>query len=208
MDETDIGQGTGQAIGHGVGHDGLPVLAFASAALFRRWLEEEHADSAGLWIKIAKKASGLPTVTAPEALEHALCFGWIDGQRRSLDETHFLQKYTPRRPRSRWSKINTEKVEALTAAGLMRPAGLAQVEAAKADGRWAAAYSAQSATTVPDDLRAALDAEPEAAAFFAGLNSRNRFAVVFRVEEARRATTRAARIEKFVQMLKEGRTLY
>ncbi|WP_460306596.1 YdeI/OmpD-associated family protein [Actinocorallia aurea] len=188
--------------------DGLPVLEFASAADFEAWLEAEHGTADGVWIKIAKKATGIASVSAPEALDHALCFGWIDGQRKSLDATHFLQKYTPRRPRSRWSRINTEKVAALEAAGRMRPAGLAQVEAAKADGRWESAYAPQSSREVPPDLQAALDAEPEAAAFFAGLSSQNRFAVVFRVEEAKRAETRAARIVKFVQMLKEGKTLH
>ncbi|MDX6743664.1 YdeI/OmpD-associated family protein [Actinocorallia sp. A-T 12471] len=192
----------------GVGADGLPVFAFATEAEFEAWLEQEHATSQGLWIKIAKKASGIASVTAPEALDHALCFGWIDGQRKGFDATYFLQKYTPRRPRSRWSKVNTGKIAELEAAGRMRPAGLAQVAAAKADGRWDAAYAPQSSRDVPADLQAALDAEPEAAAFFATLSSQNRFAVVFRVEDAKRATTRAARIEKFVQMLKEGKTFY
>ncbi|ROO89795.1 uncharacterized protein YdeI (YjbR/CyaY-like superfamily) [Actinocorallia herbida] len=190
------------------GGDGLPTLEFATAADFEAWLEAEHGTAAGVWIKVAKKGSGVASVTTAEALDHALCFGWIDGQRKALDAVHFLQKYTPRRPRSRWSKINTEKVAALEARGLMRPAGLAQVEAAKADGRWAAAYAPQSSREVPPDLQAALDTEPEAAAFFATLSSQNRFAIVFRIEEAKRAATRSARIEKFVLMLKEGKTLH
>lgn len=190
------------------GPDGLPVLAFASAAEFEAWLEAEHATSPGLWLKIAKKASGIPTVTYVEALDHALCFGWIDGQKRGHGEAYFLQRFTPRRPRSRWSRVNTGKVAALIEQGRIRPAGQAQIDAAKADGRWDVAYASPANAVVPADLRAALDAAPEAAALFATLTSRNRFAILFQVEEAKRATTRAARIEKFVQMLKEGRTLY
>jgi uncharacterized protein YdeI (YjbR/CyaY-like superfamily) len=150
---------------------GLPVLPFASPEAFREWLEEHHATSKGIWLKIAKKGSGTPTVTYAEALDEALCYGWIDGQKGALDEVFFLQRFTPRGPRSKWSKINVDKVDALTAAGRMRAAGRAEVEKAKADGRWEAAYDPQSKATVPADLQAALDKNPEAAKFFATLTA-------------------------------------
>jgi uncharacterized protein YdeI (YjbR/CyaY-like superfamily) len=159
-------------------------------------------------MKIAKKGSGATTLTAPEALEVALCYGWIDGQRKALDDTYFLQRYTPRRARSRWSKINRAKAEALIAAGRMRPAGLAEVQRAQADGRWDAAYDAQSVATVPDDLRAALDAVPAAAEFFDRLRGQNRYAILYRVQDARRPETRARRIARFVEMCARGETVY
>ncbi len=186
-----------------------PILPFASAQLWASWLAEHHADTPdGVWLKIAKKDSGIPTVTYAEALEEALCFGWIDGQKRSFDETWFLQGFTPRRPRSRWSKVNTEKVQELIAAGRMQPAGLREVEAAKADGRWERAYEAQSVAQVPPDLQAAFDANPKAAEFFATLTGANRYAVLYRIHDAKRPQTRAARIEKFVEMLARGETLH
>ena len=188
--------------------DELPILPFASAAAFEAWLDAEHAQAPGLWLKIAKKDSGIATVTYAEALDAALCFGWIDGQKRAFDERFFLQRFTPRRRGSRWSKINTEHVARLEAAARMRPAGLAEVEAAKADGRWAAAYEAQSAASVPDDLQAALDANPQAAAFFATLTGANRYAVLYRVQDAKRPETRARRIATFVEMLARGETLH
>ncbi len=189
-------------------HAGLPVLSFASQREWEDWLDANHASSTGIWIKIAKKASGVPSVDHPRALESALISGWIDGQRDPLDETFFLQKFTPRRPKSRWSQINVAKVEALIRAGRMQPAGLAQVEAAKADGRWAAAYEPQSQSSVPDDLRQALDANPAAAALFARLNSQNRYAVLYRLRDAKRPETRARRLAAMVAMLNEGRTFY
>ncbi len=188
--------------------DDLPVLPFASAEAFEAWLEAEHEHAAGVWIKMAKKASGIPSVTWDEAVPVALCFGWIDGQRRGLDETWFLQRFTPRKPRSRWSQINTEHVARLTAAGRMRPGGIAQVEAARGDGRWADAYAAQSSAVPPPDLQAALDASPEAAAFFATLRGANRYAVIYRVQDAKRPETRARRIARFVAMLERGETLH
>ncbi len=188
--------------------DELPILPFASAALWEAWLADEHAHAAGAWVQIAKKDSGIATVTYAEALDVALCFGWIDGQKRGFDATWFLQRFTPRKPRSRWSKINTEHVARLTAEGRMRPAGLAQVEAARADGRWEAAYEGQRTATVPDDLQAALDANPSAAAFFATLRGANRYAVLYRVQDAKRPETRARRIERFVAMLARGETLH
>ena len=188
--------------------DDLPTLPFASAAAWEAWLEDEHARAGGVWLKIAKKDTGVASVTHAEALDVALCFGWIDGQRRALDATWFLQRFTPRKRGSRWSQINVAKVARLTADGRMRPAGLAQVEAARADGRWASAYAGQRTATVPDDLRAALDANPAAAAFFATLRGANRYAVLYRVQDAKRPETRARRIERFVAMLERGETLH
>jgi uncharacterized protein YdeI (YjbR/CyaY-like superfamily) len=147
-------------------------------------------------------------VTFAEAIDSALCYGWIDGQRNRFDEQWYLQRFTPRRARSTWSKINRDKVERLAAEGRMRPAGIREVERAKADGRWDAAYDGPSAATVPEDLQRALDANPAAAAFFATLNSRNRFAILYRVQEAKRPETRARRIETFVAMLAQGQTVY
>jgi uncharacterized protein YdeI (YjbR/CyaY-like superfamily) len=187
----------------------LPVLAFPNQAAFREWLEAEHGRSSGLWLRIARKGAGEASVTYAEALEVALCYGWIDGQKAPGDrDGWWLQRFTPRRARSRWSRVNREKAEALIAAGAMRPAGLAEVEQAKADGRWDAAYAGQRSAAVPDDLRAALDASPAAAEAFAGLDSANRYAILYRVEEAKRAATRAARIERFVAMLERGETLH
>jgi uncharacterized protein YdeI (YjbR/CyaY-like superfamily) len=186
----------------------LPVLEFSDKAAFAEWLAREHTASPGLWLKIAKKGAPAPTIGYGEAVEVALCFGWIDGQKRGLDDHHWLQRLTPRRPRSPWSKINREKAEALIAAGAMQPAGLAEVERARADGRWERAYAGQRTAQVAPDLRAALDAEPAAAAFFAQLDAANRYAIVWRVEEAKRPETRARRIEKLVRMLAAGETLH
>ena len=138
----------------------------------------------------------------------ALCFGWIDGQKDRLDAEYWLQRFTPRKPKSKWSQINCARVEKLIAAGIMRPSGLAQIELAKADGRWAAAYASQKTATVPDDLQAALDAEPAAAEFFATLNSTNRFAILYRIGDAKKPETRAARIAKFIAMLLENKKIY
>jgi uncharacterized protein YdeI (YjbR/CyaY-like superfamily) len=184
------------------------TLTFASKDELEAWLEEHHAAADGVWIKFAKKGSGVPTVTYAEAIELALCFGWIDGQAKSLDETHYLQRFTPRRARSRWSKINVARATALIEAGKMRPAGLAEVERAKADGRWDAAYDSPSAMAVPPDLQAELDRRPEAKAFFETLNSRNRYAILYRLHDAKRPETRARRLAQFVEMLERGETLY
>ena len=159
-------------------------------------------------MKIAKRDTGITSVTHAEALEVALCFGWIDGQRRALDETHFLQRFTPRRPRSMWSKINREKVTALIESGRMRPPGMREVERAQADGRWDAAYAGQRAATVPEELQRALDQNRKAREFFATLDSRNRYAFIWRVQEAKKPETRARRAEQFVKMLAAGETLH
>ncbi|MFH9177444.1 YdeI family protein [Streptomyces albogriseolus] len=186
-----------------------PVLGFGTQEDFEAWLEEHQGDAEGLWLKIPRKGSGLPGVDYATALESALCFGWIDGHKRSLDETHWIQRFTPRRARSRWSAVNRRKALELIERGRMRPAGLREVERAKADGRWEAAYASQRTATVPDDLRAALDAAPVGAReFFDALDSRNRYAILHRIEEAKRAQTRAARIEKFVAMLAKGEKLH
>src|SRR5262245_30119876 len=157
---------------------------------------------------MAKKGSGIESVRYPEVLDTAISFGWIDGQRLALDETRFLQKFTPRRRRSRWSRINRDKAERLMAEGRMRPSGLAEVERARADGRWDDAYEGPSAATVPGDLQRELDARPEAAAFFASLNSQNRYAIVYRLHDAKRPETRARRLAKFVAMLEAGERIY
>jgi uncharacterized protein YdeI (YjbR/CyaY-like superfamily) len=187
---------------------GLPILAFASQRDWEAWLDAQHATSKGLWLKIAKKDSGLDSVTYAEALESALCYGWIDGQRGALDERSFLQKFTPRGPRSVWSRINRDKVKELQRDGRLKPAGLAQVERAQHDGRWDAAYESQSRATVPDDLQRALEDTPVAQAFFATLNSVNRYAILYRIQSARKPETRARRIEQFVAMLTEHKTLH
>ena len=188
--------------------DGLPKLPFASPAEWEKWLEDNHAVSDGVWIKIAKKGSGVESVRYPEVLESALCFGWIDGRREALDDRHFLQRFTPRRPRSRWSRINREKAERLIADGRMRAAGVLEVERAQADGRWQAAYDGQKSITVPEDLQRELDARPTAKAFFAELSSQNRYAILYRLQEAKKPETRARRLAKFVAMLEAGETIY
>jgi uncharacterized protein YdeI (YjbR/CyaY-like superfamily) len=187
--------------------DDLPTIAFASGADWESWLEDNHR-SRGVWMKIAKKDSGITTVGQPEALEIALCFGWIDSRREALDKHYFLQRYSPRRPRGKWSQINREKAERLIAEGRMRPAGLAEVERAKADGRWDAAYAGQRRATVPDDLQRELDARPAAKAFFDTLSSQNRYAILFRLQDAKRPETRARRLARFVAMLEAGETIY
>jgi uncharacterized protein YdeI (YjbR/CyaY-like superfamily) len=188
--------------------DGLPKILFASAAEWEQWLEDNHAVSEGVWIRIAKKAAGIESVRYPEVLESALCYGWIDGRREALDERYFLQRFTPRRPRSKWSRINCEKARRLTVDGRMRPAGFAEVQRAKADGRWEAAYEGQKSSTVPDDLQRELDARPKAEAFFAELNSQNRYAIIYRLQDAKKSATRARRLAKFVAMLEAGETIH
>jgi uncharacterized protein YdeI (YjbR/CyaY-like superfamily) len=180
---------------------GLPIVAFPSAADWERWLDEHHATAPGVWVKFARKASGIPTVTYAEAVEGALCYGWIDGQAASFDDTHHLQRFTPRTARSKWSKINQARVLDLIAAGRMKPAGLAAVEEAKNDGRWERAYDPPSTASVPEDLLAQLDLHPRAAAFFATLDSQSRYAVLYRIHDAKRPETRKRRIDTFVAML-------
>jgi uncharacterized protein YdeI (YjbR/CyaY-like superfamily) len=185
-----------------------PVLFFESADAFDAWLSEHHADSDGIWIKFAKKASGIPSVVYAEALDSAICHGWIDGQTQSIDDDYYLQRFTPRRKRSPWSKRNVGKALALIEAGRMKPAGHAEIDRAKADGRWERAYEGQKRSTVPDDLQAELDKDPKAAEFFASLSSTNRYAILYRLQDAKKPETRARRLEKFVAMLKAGETLH
>jgi uncharacterized protein YdeI (YjbR/CyaY-like superfamily) len=192
-------------------HDSLPVISFESAAAWESWLEAEHASSPGVWLKIAKKGRGPDapaTVCYADALAGALCFGWIDGQKGRLDDDYWLQRFTPRKPGGRWSRINTDSAARLIEAGRMRPAGLAEVERAKADGRWAAAYEPQSGIAVPDDLAAGLAGNESARAFFETLNGVNRYAILYRIGNAQRPETRARRIAKYVAMLAEHKKIY
>jgi uncharacterized protein YdeI (YjbR/CyaY-like superfamily) len=184
------------------------IRAFRTTRAWEQWLDRNAGRAEGIWMKIAKRDSGITSVTHAEALEVALCFGWIDGQRRALDETHFLQRFTPRRARSMWSKINREKVTALIESGRMRPPGMREVERAQADGRWDAAYAGQRTATVPEELQRALDQNRKAREFFATLDSRNRYAFIWRVQEAKKPETRARRAEQFVKMLAAGETLH
>jgi uncharacterized protein YdeI (YjbR/CyaY-like superfamily) len=185
--------------------DDLETRAFASPEEWEAWLAENHDSADGVWIKIAKKASGIATVAYPEVLEIALAYGWIDGLRKKHDETWFLQKFTPRRPRSRWSRINRDTATRLIEEGRMRPTGLREVERAQADGRWDAAYESQRTIEVPDDLRRELDAHPRARETFEALDSQKRYAILYRLHDAKRPETRARRLTKFVAALKEGR---
>jgi uncharacterized protein YdeI (YjbR/CyaY-like superfamily) len=184
-----------------------PVLFFATPADLETWIDEHGEASDGIWLKFAKKDSGIESVVYAEAVEIALCHGWIDGQAKPLDDHHYLQRFTPRRSRSKWSKINREKAERLIAEGRMRAAGLSEIQRAKEDGRWDDAYDSPSTATVPDDFQAALDAEPAAAEFFASLGSTKRYSFLYRVTDAKRPETRAKRIAEYVALLREGKTL-
>ena len=184
------------------------LVPFASVAQWRTWLAENHGTTTGIWLKLAKAGSGVESVSYAQALEVALCYGWIDGQKKSIDETWWTQRFCPRRKGSKWSKINRAKAAELIAAGSMQPAGLREVEAAKADGRWDAAYAGQRTATVPDDLAAALAAKPRAKATFEATTAANRYAILYRVQDAKKPETRARRIEKLVAMLDEGNVLY
>jgi uncharacterized protein YdeI (YjbR/CyaY-like superfamily) len=182
----------------------LEILQLKSQKDWKKWLDKNHTQADGVWLKFAKKNSGETTVSYGEAVETGLCYGWIDSQAKTLDGKFYLQRFTPRRAKSIWSKINREKIEKLIADGKMKPAGLAQIEAAKADGRWAAAYSSASTIQVPADFQKALDKNKAAADFFAKLSSSNRYAILFRLENTKRAETRSANIQKYIQMLADG----
>ena len=186
----------------------LPVLRFASARVFSSWIAKNHGAVPGLWLEYAKKGSGIASVTYAEAVEVALCWGWIDGQAQSVDEHCYRQRFTPRAARSLWSKINRERVAKLIADGKMQPAGLAEIERAKRDGRWDRAYDSPKSATMPEDLGAALAKNKKAAAFFATLNATNRYAILHRVQIAKKPETRARRIAGFIAMLARGETLY
>ena len=187
---------------------GLPVLAFRDGEAFEQWLAQQPADAAGVWLKLAKKSAGQQGLTKSEAIDAALCHGWIDGQLDQYDDSHWLVRFTPRKARSKWSQVNTKRATELLAEGRMRPSGLAQIEAAKADGRWAAAYAPASSATVPADLQDALDASPEAADFFATLKGANRYAILYRIGSVKRPETRARKIAEYVAMLERGETIH
>lgn len=186
----------------------LPVLAFTTAGEWESWLASQPVSANGLWLKFAKKASGVPSVSKPEAIDVALCHGWIDGQLKPFDENYWLIRFTPRRPKSKWSAINCKRAQALIEEGRMHPAGLAEIEKAKADGRWAAAYDSQGSATVPNDLQQALDENESAKNLFDTLDSANRYAVLYRVQTATKPETRERTIEKLVAMLARGETIH
>lgn len=185
-----------------------PILECNQHEEWAQWLGANHAASSGVWLSLPKKIAGVTALTYDEALEEALCYGWIDSQKRSHNATRWLQRFSPRKPRSIWSKANREKIEALTRAGRMHPAGLVAVEQARQNGRWDAAYDAQGSAAVPDDLQAALKRKPRAAKFFASLDSRNRYAILHRLQTVRKAETRERRLADFVAMLERGETIY
>lgn len=186
----------------------LPIILFESAQTWADWLESNHANSPGIWLQITKKGKGVTSVSYTEAVEVALCYGWIDGQKNSYDEQFFLQRFTPRRSKSNWSKINVEKATQLIASGKMQPAGLKEVEAAQRDGRWEAAYAPSSQAVIPEDFLAELEKSPQARLVFDQLNQANRYAIYFRIQTAQKPETRQARIQKMVAMLAEGKKLF
>ncbi len=188
--------------------DTLPTISFATQQDWEAWLNEHHTDTKGLWLKIAKKETGIPSVSYPEALESALCYGWIDGQKASCDDKYWLQKFTPRSPKSMWSKVNCDKATELIATARMQPAGLRQVQLARADGRWDLAYESQSKITIPDDFQRELDNNQQAKEFFNTLNSVNRYAILRRIQISKKPETRTARIQKFIDMLSKHQKLY
>ena len=186
----------------------LPVKSFANKAKWADWLSKQHEKSSGVWLKLAKKDSGIKSATYEEALDVALCYGWIDGQKKGFDDQYWLQKFTPRGPKSIWSKINTEKAERLIAGGEMKAAGLHAVEAAKQDGRWEAAYASQKNIGIPEDFQAALDQNRKAKVFFAKLKSTERYSFLFRIHQAKKPETRTRHIQKFIEMLEKGEKIH
>jgi uncharacterized protein YdeI (YjbR/CyaY-like superfamily) len=188
--------------------DSLPIMSFETQQDWEAWLKENHAETKGIWLKIAKKEAPTSSVSYAEALDSALCFGWIDGQKAAFDDRYWLQKFTPRTAKSIWSKVNCAKAETLITQGRMQQAGLRQVELAKADGRWERAYESQSKITIPDDFQSELDKNPMAKDFFSTLDSANRYAFLFRIHAAKKSDTRAAKIQKFVAMLEQHQKLH
>ena len=186
----------------------LPIKPFASKQKWADWLARQHDKSAGVWLKLAKKDSGIKSITYEEALDLALCYGWIDGQKKGFDDRYWLQKFTPRGSKSIWSKINTQKADKLIASGEMKPAGLRVIEAAKQDGRWDAAYASQKNMAVPEDFQAALDKNEKARAAFARLKSSERYSFLFRIHHAKKPETRARHIQNFVEMLEKGEKIH
>lgn len=188
--------------------EGLPIVEVADQQAWARWLEANHGSAPAVWLRFAKKGAPASTVTYGQAIEEALCYGWIDGQVRAYDEHFYLQRFTPRRPRSKWSQVNRQKATRLLADGRMRPAGLAQIEAARADGRWDAAYPAQSQAAVPDDFREALDQNPQARKFFETLTGSARYAFLYRLHNVSTPAARAKRITSYIELLSAGKTLH
>ena len=188
--------------------DTIPIMSFETQQDWEVWLKENHTETKGIWLKIAKKGALTPSVSYAEALDSALCYGWIDGQKAAFDDKHWLQKFTPRTAKSIWSKVNCGKAEALIAEGRMQPEGLRQVELAKSDGRWERAYESQSKITIPDDFQSELDKNPKAQDFFNTLDSANRYAFLFRIHAAKKPETRSAKIQKFVEMLEQHQKLH
>ena len=186
----------------------LPVLPFANKKKWSDWLAKQRDKSAGVWLKIAKKDSEIPSITYEEALDVALCYGWIDGQKKGFDDKHWLQKFTPRGPKSMWSKVNTEKVQRLIANGEMKPAGLKVIELAKQDGRWDAAYASQKNISIPEDFQAALNKNKKAKAFFAALKSSERYSFLFRIHNAKKPEIRSRKVQQFVEMLERGEKIH
>lgn len=191
----------------GVGAN-APIRAFKDAKAWEAWLSKNQRAADGIWVRIAKKASGTKSVTHPEAVEVALCYGWIDGQMRPESATAWLQRFVPRRPRSMWSKINREKALALIASGRMTSAGLEEIERARQDGRWEAAYDSARSATVPADFESELEAHPKAKAFFKTINAANRYAILWRLQTAKKPETRAKRMRTFIEMLEKGETIH
>jgi len=186
----------------------LPIMAFESAGAWETWLAGNHSRSPGIWLKLAKGGSAAPSVSYAEALQVALCYGWIDGQKERLDASWWLQKFTRRGPKSIWSRINREKADALAPSGRMQPAGLAAIASAKSDGRWGRAHDSQKAAAVPPDLKAELDKDSRARTFFSTLSSVNRYAILFRLHNAKKPETRARRLRLFMDMLRRGETIH
>ena len=186
----------------------LPILPFRTKKKWADWLAKQHATSAGVWLKLGKKNSGIPSVTYEEALDVALCYGWIDGQKKGHDDKYWLQKFTPRGPKSIWSKINTEKAERLIVSGKMKPAGLKAVEAARQDGRWDAAYASQKNIVIPEDFQAVLDSNKKAKDFLSTLKSAERYSILFRIHNAKKPETRAKRIQQYVEMLARNEKIH
>ena len=189
-------------------HDAYPVKSFRSAEAFEAWLAKNHKKADGLWLKIAKAKSGIKSIAFPDALDIALCYGWIDGLRRGLDDDYYVQKFTPRRAKSIWSVINKNKVAQLSKAGRMKEAGLAAIEEAKKNGQWNKAYHSQANITIPEELQKALDKNKNAKQFFEKLSSRNRYALLFRIHQAKREETKMKKIAEFIKMLESNKTIY
>jgi uncharacterized protein YdeI (YjbR/CyaY-like superfamily) len=189
-------------------HDEYPVKSFKTAAAFEEWLDKHYKKADGLWMKIAKAGTGIKSIAFPDALDIALCYGWIDGLRRALDDEYYVQKFTPRRDKSVWSVINKNKVAQLIKEGRMKEAGYAAIEEAKKNGRWDNAYHSPANAQVPDDFQKALDKNKKAKAFFAKLSSQNRFAIIYRLQQVKREETKKKKIEQYIKMLEEGKTIY